>query len=171
MSKEKQINEMTKIIDDNHGFIVSSLETAKALYNAGYRKQNKDAVEVISRREVDFLRASKNLHEAEFNEIKAELELRNAEIERLKATAELAEVETERLKQINNSYALQYGTVKDQQKVIDEAKSEDVKEIFEEVEKILAKNIAWGSTGPVIYYKTNEVDDALVELKKKYNIL
>ena len=40
MSREKQIDEMARIIDDNHGFIVSSVETAKALYNAGYRKQS-----------------------------------------------------------------------------------------------------------------------------------
>ena len=40
MSREKQIEEMAKIIDDNHGFIVSSVETAEALYNAGYRKQS-----------------------------------------------------------------------------------------------------------------------------------
>ena len=36
---KEQIDEMAKIIDDNHGFIVSSVETAEALYNAGYRKQ------------------------------------------------------------------------------------------------------------------------------------
>lgn len=41
MSKEKQIEEMARIIDDNHGFIVSSVETAEKLYNAGYRKQSK----------------------------------------------------------------------------------------------------------------------------------
>lgn len=39
-SESEQIDEMAKIIDDNHGFIVSSLETANALYNAGYRKQS-----------------------------------------------------------------------------------------------------------------------------------
>ena len=33
--------------------------------------------------EIDFLRASKNLHEAEFNEAKVELELKKAEIKRL----------------------------------------------------------------------------------------
>ena len=38
--KEKQIEEMARIIDDNHGFIVSSVETAEALYNADYRKQS-----------------------------------------------------------------------------------------------------------------------------------
>lgn len=36
----REINEMVRIIDDNHGFIVSSVETAKALYEQGYRKQN-----------------------------------------------------------------------------------------------------------------------------------
>jgi rubrerythrin len=36
---KEQIEEMARIIDDNHGFIVSSVETAEALYNAGYRKQ------------------------------------------------------------------------------------------------------------------------------------
>jgi hypothetical protein len=39
MEREKQIEEMAKIIDDNHGFIVSSVETAEHLYNAGYRKK------------------------------------------------------------------------------------------------------------------------------------
>ena len=45
MSKEKQIDEMARIIDNNHGFIVSSVETAEALYNAGYRKQ-KEGVQI-----------------------------------------------------------------------------------------------------------------------------
>lgn len=49
--KEKQINEMAKIIDDNHGFIVSSVETAQSLYNAGYRKIPEDSV-VLSREEL-----------------------------------------------------------------------------------------------------------------------
>ena len=38
MSRDKQIEEMAKIIDDNHGFIVSSVETAESLYESGYRK-------------------------------------------------------------------------------------------------------------------------------------
>ena len=45
--KEKQIEEMAKIIDDNHGFIVSSVETAEALYNAGYRKASDTAREIF----------------------------------------------------------------------------------------------------------------------------
>jgi hypothetical protein len=44
MNKE-QIDEMAKIIDDNHGFLVSSVETAKSLYNAGYQKQEWISVE------------------------------------------------------------------------------------------------------------------------------
>lgn len=48
--KVKQINEMARSIDDNHGFIVSSVETAQAVYNVGYRKIDKDSV-VLSRKE------------------------------------------------------------------------------------------------------------------------
>lgn len=47
MSREKQIDEVAKIIDDNHGFIVSSTETAEALYNAGYHKQEWISVEEV----------------------------------------------------------------------------------------------------------------------------
>ena len=48
MSRDKQIDEMAKIIDDNHGFIVSSVETAEALYNAGYRKASDLAEEIFA---------------------------------------------------------------------------------------------------------------------------
>ncbi len=54
MSEEKQIEEMARIIDDNHGFIVSSVETAKALYNAGYRKQSKNTVEVVRCKDCEY---------------------------------------------------------------------------------------------------------------------
>ena len=47
MSRE-QIEEMAKIIDDNHGFIVSSVETAEALYTAGYRKAEDVAAEIFA---------------------------------------------------------------------------------------------------------------------------
>ena len=43
---KQQIEEMAKIIDDNHGFIVSSVETAEALYSAGYRKQSENVIEL-----------------------------------------------------------------------------------------------------------------------------
>ena len=48
-----------------------------------------------------------------------------------------SEGEIERLKHILDCYALQYGTVKDQQKVIDEANGEFAREIFEEIEEML----------------------------------
>lgn len=41
----------------------------------------------------------------------------------------------DRLERICNSYALQYGTVKDQQAVIDKAKADAAKEIFDELER------------------------------------
>jgi hypothetical protein len=44
-----------------------------------------------------------------------------------------ADQEIERLKRILNSYALQYGTVTDKQKVIGKAKQEVASEIFEEL--------------------------------------
>lgn len=47
MSRDKQIDEMAKIVDDNHGFIVSSVETAILLYNAGYRKSEEVAKGII----------------------------------------------------------------------------------------------------------------------------
>ena len=48
MSKDKQIDEMARIIDDNLGFIVSSVETAEALYNKGYRKASEIFEEIES---------------------------------------------------------------------------------------------------------------------------
>ena len=59
-----------------------------------------------------------------------------------------AKCEVERLTNILNSYALQYGTVTDQQKVIDEAEKEFARKLFEEIE--------W------------EINDAL---KSNYNVL
>lgn len=51
MNKDKQIDEMARIIDDNHGFIVSSVETAEKLYTAGYRKADDVAEEIIHKLE------------------------------------------------------------------------------------------------------------------------
>ena len=46
-----------------------------------------------------------------------------------------ADQEIERLEHILNNYALQYGTVTDKQKVIDKAKQEAYKEVFEKISK------------------------------------
>ena len=64
--------------------------------------------------------------------------------------------EVERLKHILNCYALQYGTVVDQQRVIDEAKAEVAREIFAEIERE-TKNHG-------IAYTQRKI----AELKKKY---
>ena len=66
--------------------------------------------------------------------------------------------EVERLEHILNCYALQYGTVTDQQKVIDKAKSEVAREIFAEIEKIAT------AEGAYDYVSIQEI----AEIKKKY---
>lgn len=58
-----------------------------------------------------------------------------AEIDRLKLELENEALKREKLEQILNSYALQYGTVKDQQEVIDKVKRETAKEIFAEIQE------------------------------------
>ncbi|MBO5969302.1 MAG: hypothetical protein J6S14_12480 [Clostridia bacterium] len=59
----------------------------------------------------------------------------------LKDRAEKSEAEVERLERILNSYALQYGTVTDQQKVIDEAKVKVAIKIFAEIANKLRGDI------------------------------
>ena len=68
-----------------------------------------------------------------------------------RSEVEALEREIDRLKYILRSYALQYGTVMGQQKVIDEIKREVAREIFEEMDIL-------GTYNPTIY----------AELKKKY---
>ena len=93
-----------------------------------------------------------------------------------------AESEVERLKHILNCYALQYGTVVDQQRVIDKAKSDVAREIFEEIEKEIDLNMsviqkilnakggrANGKTVLISKYDVFiEAKKHLAELKKKY---
>lgn len=78
------------------------------------------------------------------------------------------ESEVERLRAICNSYALQYGTVRDQQKVIDEAKREIAREIFEEISKA---SVDWGCYCVTLSkgaFLAEDVNRTLTELKKKY---
>ncbi len=67
--------------------------------------------------------------------------------------------EVERLQYILDSYALQYGTVKDQHEVIDKAKTGVAREIFEEIEKYMDED-----DGLLVYMTRSE----FYELKKKY---
>lgn len=62
-----------------------------------------------------------------------------------------------------NSYALQYGTVTDQQKVIDKVKNEGVEETFKKFD-ILIKEHREGYLSDNYFYGEYE------KLKKKYNI-
>ena len=59
--------------------------------------------------------------------------------------------EVDRLRHILNSYALQYGTVKDQQAAIDRIRQEHAREIFAVIDTL-------GTYNPTLY----------AELKKKY---
>ena len=71
--------------------------------------------------------------------------------------------DVERLDRICHSYALQYGTVTDQQKVIDKAKAEVAREIFEEIETSLMIESFHGSD---VYYAIRAED--YLHYKKKY---
>lgn len=76
-----------------------------------------------------------------------------------------ANAEIERLKHILDCYALQYGTVTEQQRVIDKAKAEAAKEIFAEIENILEDNKAFLDGD--IYFEY-DIQRHFAELKKKY---
>ena len=71
--------------------------------------------------------------------------------------------EVERLQNILDSYALQYGTVMDKHIVIERARAEVAREIFEEIEKICTDFPLYGNSDTLIL---SEHDFA--ELKKKY---
>jgi hypothetical protein len=81
-----------------------------------------------------------------------------------KSEVDALEKEVERLKKILNNYALQYGTCMSQQKVIDKAKSEVAREIFEEIEDLLHKHfVEWD-----FCYFDEYLGEDFDELKKKY---
>lgn len=85
--------------------------------------------------------------------------------------------EVERLEHILNSYALQYGTVKDQHEVIDKAKSEVAREIFEEIERFLYMHFRFYKeeigNDDTKYFEgrlelNTQIQNFIAELKKKY---
>lgn len=83
-----------------------------------------------------------------------------------------AQAEVERLQHILNCYALQYGTVTEQQEVINKAKAEAAREIFKEIENRLLPSNASGEFIGVTnewfdYYDLHLAED-IAELKKKY---
>ena len=102
---------------------------------------------------------------------------KHSDITRVLAEAPVIDVvperEVERLKRICNSYALQYGTVRDQQKVIDEAKREVARKIFKEIKELL-KIVeypgvnAQGYITPIIAKHWAIYPDEFDDLRKKY---
>ena len=77
----------------------------------------------------------------------------------------------ERLEHILDCYALQYGTVTDQQKVIEKAKSEVAREIFEKIEESIATHAYTSKSEDYMdgAFDTIEwVDSKIDELKEKY---
>jgi hypothetical protein len=78
-----------------------------------------------------------------------------------KSEIEQAEAEIERLKHILNCYALQYGTVTEQQAVIDKANQKFASEIFAEIERLMENNEVW-------FRQTDEIREDFSKLKKKY---
>ena len=79
--------------------------------------------------------------------------------------------EVDRLRHILNSYALQYGTVKDQQAVIDRIKQENAMEIFEEISAIIQRNTELALRNGrlrISGYNGKQIARLIYELKEKY---
>lgn len=85
-----------------------------------------------------------------------------------RSEVEALEKEIDRLKNILAYYALQYGTVKSQQQVIDRAKSEVAREIFEEIERVHDECIYIDSVSNIGSLKVLKFERMLEELKQKY---
>lgn len=80
--------------------------------------------------------------------------------------------EVERLQHILDSYALQYGTVKDQREVMDRIKQETARKIFEEIENIVAaddihEDLEYEELLGA-YAAINRIKRKVLEYKKKY---
>lgn len=88
-------------------------------------------------------------------------------IEGIKAQTEKQKAEIERLERICNSYALKYGTVTDQQKVIDKAKAEVIKELDDGLHDVA---LAYYEGGQRAYFAVCEVihHKVIRPIEKKY---
>ena len=85
---------------------------------------------------------------------------KHSDIKRVLAEAPTADVapkrEVERLERILNSYALQYGTVVDQQKVIEKAKTEVAREVISEFKAMLKLRMMKLGIYPVALHRSLE---------------
>ena len=99
-----------------------------------------------------------------------------------RSEVEALEKEIKRLQSILNNYALRYGTVRDQRAVIDNAKAEVVRKIFEEIDSKILAEIDRNNGVLIEFEGANEpyhrikgevsalckMQDFIAELKKKY---
>lgn len=87
-----------------------------------------------------------------------------------RSEVEALEEEIKRLQSVLNNYALRYGTVRDQRAVIDNAKADVAKEIFEEIGKILRRfdEIAERDKSEYGELIVGDITANIAELKKKY---
>ena len=77
--------------------------------------------------------------------------------------------EVERLQHILDSYALQYGTVMDKHIVIEKAREEVAREIFEEIENLITNEcLTARDSRDIEGYVKSSVHYGIAKLKKKY---
>ena len=137
MTKQKQIEEMAKIIDEMYNVYTTTAEDiAEGLYNAGYRKIQ-DGTVVLSREEYEML---KSLYDTQKGAIMTssigDLPLT---VEGLRKAVDeitrLNRVETE-LQELNAKY---YNEAKDLKRELKQTRKETAKEIFQKVVNICRK--------------------------------
>lgn len=99
-----------------------------------------------------------------------------SEVEKANQEVEKADKEIERLTKILENYALQYGTDTDKQKVIEQAKQEVAREIFEQMKKRIHyeyTDLAYNVPEDDDYYLgklagISEAKNIIAEYEKKY---
>lgn len=92
-------------------------------------------------------------------------EIEKQKIEKQKLEIWRLQGEVDRLTRIINSYFLQYGTVRDQQRVIDKAKADFAREIFAEIEACM-KDFEDDDDGYIL--KKCEFEFFMREIRDKY---
>lgn len=134
-------------------------EEQNKYFNSGLRCAIRDVkkaptADVVPKSEVEALTIELESERGSLNAYKTKH--RNAKVE-----VENLNLEIERLQHILDSYALQYGTVMDKHIVVEKAREDVAREIFEEIDGI-TDLVAKGLIGELEFY------DKIAELKKKY---
>ena len=133
---------------------------------------------LASAKEISNLPTADVVPKSEYDAVVSAVDNSTKEFLKLHDEYQSANAEIERLKHILDCYALQYGTVKEQQDVIDKANQEFASEIFEEIEKIIQdrknKEIQRQGDNKLISPFTYSlgaleiIEFQIAELKKKY---